>query len=85
MLQPDPQLVMPRQRSAQPPLDEASWAPIVTPAGIGPSWVSRLAATTSRRPVFRARVQRRLTYGDDCGSNVRSHTGRRFDIEVPSP
>jgi hypothetical protein len=40
----------------QPPLDEASWAPIGTPAGIGPSWVCRLAATTSRRPVFRARA-----------------------------
>jgi hypothetical protein len=84
VLQPDPQLVMPRQRSAQPPLDEASWAPIVTPAGIGPSWVSKLAATTSRRPVFRAHattpdLRRRLW------SNVRSHTGRRFDIEAPSP
>jgi hypothetical protein len=33
---------------------QASWAPIGTPAGIGPSWVCRLAATTSRRPVFRA-------------------------------
>ena len=60
---------------------QASWAPIGMPAGIGPSWVCRLPATTSRRPVFRRRMQRHRTYGDDCGSNVESHTGRRFDIE----
>ena len=45
----------------------------------------QVAGATSRRPVFRGRLQRRRTYGDDCGSNVRSHTGRRFDIEVLRP
>jgi hypothetical protein len=53
-------------------------------AGIGPSWVSRLAATTSRRPVFRAHATtpdlRRLLW-----FHVRGDTGRRFDIGVPSP
>jgi hypothetical protein len=34
-----------------------------TPAGSGSSWVCRSPATTSRRPVFRGRLQRRRTYG----------------------
>jgi hypothetical protein len=47
----------------------------------------QVAGATSRRPVFRGRLQRRRTYGiAECDvMTVRSHTGRGFDIEVLRP
>jgi hypothetical protein len=53
----------------------------------GSSWVCRLPATTSRPPVFLGRLQRRRTYGiTGCDvMTVRSHIGRRFDIDVLRP